>query len=77
MKGSRSLGARKLREAIVTAFRACCAGPAARNREPNAHQPQRRDRTALLAELAAIRALTPKGPRPLAEELVRESRDER
>ena len=34
-------------------------------------------RAALLAELADIRALTPKGPRLLAEDAVREGRDER
>jgi hypothetical protein len=34
-------------------------------------------RAKLAAEFAKIRAKTPKGPRRLAEELVRESRDER
>jgi plasmid stability protein len=34
-------------------------------------------RAALATELASIRALTPSGPRVLAEDLVRESRDER
>jgi plasmid stability protein len=37
----------------------------------------RRPRAALIQELAEIRALTPKGPRVLAEDLVREGRDER
>jgi plasmid stability protein len=37
----------------------------------------RKPRAALAAELAEIRALTPKGPRILAEDLVREGRDER
>jgi plasmid stability protein len=37
----------------------------------------RKSRTALIQELAGIRALTPKGPRVLAEDLVREGRDER
>jgi plasmid stability protein len=34
-------------------------------------------RAAIAAELAAVRAMTPRGPRRPAEELVRESRDER
>jgi plasmid stability protein len=34
-------------------------------------------RADLAAEFAAVRALTPPGPHPLAEELVRESRAER
>ena len=34
-------------------------------------------RKPLLQELAEIRAMTPKGPRILAEDIVRESRDER
>ncbi len=34
-------------------------------------------RRELADELAALRAMTPKGPRRLAEDLVRESRDER
>jgi antitoxin FitA len=37
----------------------------------------RKSRTTLIQELAEIRALTPKGPRVLAEDLVREGRDER
>jgi plasmid stability protein len=40
-------------------------------------QAARSPRAALAAELAAIRALTPKGVRPLAEDFVREGRDER
>ncbi len=34
-------------------------------------------RTALVAEFAAVRAKTPKGPRRQAEDLVREGRDAR
>lgn len=34
-------------------------------------------RAELTHELAGVRALTPKGPRRLAEDLVREGRDER
>ena len=34
-------------------------------------------RAAISTELAAVRAMTPSGPRRLAEDLVRESRDER
>jgi antitoxin FitA len=34
-------------------------------------------RADMAVELAAVRAMTPRGPRPPAEELVRESRDER
>ena len=34
-------------------------------------------RAELADELGAMRAMTPKGPRRLAEDLVRESRDER
>lgn len=34
-------------------------------------------RADLIAELDTVRAMTPKGPRRLAEELVREGRDER
>jgi antitoxin FitA len=37
----------------------------------------RKPRAALLRELAAIRALTPAGSRILAEDFVREGRDER
>jgi len=37
----------------------------------------RRSRTGLVQELAEIRALTPAGPRVLAEDFVREGRDER
>jgi plasmid stability protein len=37
----------------------------------------RKPRAALVRELAAIRALTPAGPRTLAEDFVREGRDER
>ncbi len=37
----------------------------------------RTPRAALIKELERIRALTPKGPRILAEDLVREDRDER
>jgi plasmid stability protein len=37
----------------------------------------RKPRAALIQELADIRALTPRGPRVLAEDLVREGRDER
>lgn len=36
-----------------------------------------RPRAELVAELKAVQAMTPKGPRRLAEDLVRESRDER
>jgi plasmid stability protein len=37
----------------------------------------RKPRAALIRELAEIRAMTPPGPGPLAEDLVREGRDER
>jgi plasmid stability protein len=37
----------------------------------------RKPRAALSRELVEIRALTPQGPRILAEDLVREGRDER
>jgi plasmid stability protein len=37
----------------------------------------RKPRLALIRELAEIRALTPAGPRALAEDVVREGRDER
>jgi plasmid stability protein len=37
----------------------------------------RTPRVALAAELAKIRAMTPDGPRTLAEDVVREGRDER
>ena len=37
----------------------------------------RKPRAALIQELAEIRARTPKGPRILAEDIVREGRDER
>jgi plasmid stability protein len=37
----------------------------------------RNPRAALIKELAEIRAMTPPGPGPLAEDLVREGRDER
>jgi plasmid stability protein len=37
----------------------------------------RKPRSALVRELAEIRALTPPGPRTLSEEFVREGRDER
>ncbi len=37
----------------------------------------RKPRTALVRELAEIRALTPAGPRMLSEDFVREGRDER
>jgi antitoxin FitA len=37
----------------------------------------REPRAALAAELADLRALTPKGSRPLAEDIIREGRDER
>jgi plasmid stability protein len=37
----------------------------------------RRPRAALAAELAGLRDLTPSGPRALAEDLVREGRDDR
>ena len=37
----------------------------------------RKPRTALVHELADIRALTPAGPRTLSEDFVREGRDER
>jgi len=36
-----------------------------------------RPRADLVAEFKAVQAMTPKGPRRLAEDLVRESRDER
>ncbi len=37
----------------------------------------RKPRAALLQDLAEIQAMTPKGPRILAEDIVREGRDER
>ena len=37
----------------------------------------RHPRAEIASELAAVRAMTPRGPRRLAEELVREGRDER